>query len=299
MKRTVMVLLALFMATAVAQAGVKPSTKDTIKAKFEVRSGGTLYLNIDRGTVEIESSGNNMVYIEMERVVSGANANDEKAILERHEYLMDQDGNNVIVESRFDDNRDESWSWSRLRKKNKFRLKVTVRVPETYNIDFETGAGDVEIEDLNGSVTGRTGAGSIVIGDINGPVDVSSGAGNIEIESVVGYVSVHSGAGNITVDEVAGEISAHTGAGNVIATVVRQPREDSHLRSGAGNVTVYLAEDIEVDVEATSSLGSASCDFGLTVKGKWLSKSFGGRINGGGPALTLHSGVGNVALKRY
>ena len=299
MKRTVTVLVALFVATAVAQAGVKPGTKDTIKAKFEVRSGGTLYLNIDRGNVEIESSGNNMVYVEMERVVSGASAADEKAILERHEYLLDQDGNNVIVESRFDDNHDDSWSWSRMRKKNKFRLKVTVRIPETYNVDFETGAGNVEIADLNGRVEGRTGAGTILIGDINGPVDVSSGAGNIEIESVVGYVEVHSGAGNITIDEVAGEISAHTGAGNVVATVVRQPREDSHLNSGAGNVTVFLAEDIAVDVEATSSLGSASCDFDLTVKGKWLSKSFGGRINGGGPALTLHSGVGNVALKRY
>ncbi len=299
MKRTATVLLALFVASAVAQAGVKPGTKDTIKAKFEVRSGGTLYLNIDRGTVEIESSGNNMVYVEMERIVSGANAEDEKAILERHEYLMDQDGNNVIVESRFDDSDPGSWSWRRMRKKKKFRLKVTVRIPETYNVDFETGAGNVKIADLNGSVVGRTGAGTIIVGDISGPVDVSSGAGNIEIESVVGYVDVRSGAGNITIDEVAGEINAHTGAGNVVATVVGQPREDSHLNSGAGNVTVYLAEDIAVDVEATSSLGSASSEFGLTVKGKWLSKSFGGKINGGGPALTLHSGVGNVELRRY
>ena len=310
MKFLATVFLLLFVAATVSpmisQANVKPDprsdkpgTKDIIKARFDVRPGGTLYIDIDRGTIQIETSGDDEVYVELKRDVRGVSSEEEKEILEHHEYDISKDGNNVVVESRFDAENNGSWSWRRLRKKRVFKLTVTIRVPERYNIDFENGAGNVSIEDLDGMVVGRTGAGNIVVGDINGPVDISSGAGNIDIESVVGYVDVRTGAGNITIDDVAGEINAQTGAGNVVATVTSQPREDSDLGTGAGNVTVYLAEDIAVNVEAHSSLGSASCDFDLRVKGKWMSKSFGGELNGGGPALTLHSGVGNVSLKRY
>ncbi len=299
MKLTVTIFIALLATATLASAGVKPGTEDKIKFQFDVRQGGTLYLDIDRGSINVESSGDNAVYVELVREVMGVNEQDEKAILELHEYDVSQDGNNIVIESRFDEEDGDSWSWRKGRRKQKFRLTVTVRVPDRYNIDFESGAGNISIADLEGKVVGRTGAGNLTIGDINGPVDVHSGAGNIEIESVVGYVDVRSGAGNITIDEVAGQISAHTGAGNVIATVTQQPREDSELNTGAGNVTVYLASSIAVDVDAHSSLGSASCEFDLAVKGKWMSKSFGGRLNGGGPALTLHSGVGSVALKRY
>lgn len=308
MKAIATLLLMLFVGTTIAQANVKPKsettrsvTKDTIKARFDVRPGGTLYLEVDHGSIEVETSGDDEVYVELERAVKGATEAEEKEILEHHEYDISQDGNNIYVESRFDDEEDSSWSWRRLRKNKKFKLSVTIRVPERFNVDFENGAGNVEIEDeITGSITGRTGAGNIIISDVNnGPVDVSSGAGNIEIGSVGGWVEVRSGAGNITIEEVAGRIDAQTGAGNVVATLTRQPEDDSDLGSGAGNVTVYLASTIAVDVEARSSLGSASCEFGLDVKGKWMSKSFGGELNGGGPSLTLHSGVGNVSLRKY
>ena len=46
---------------------------------------------------------------------------------------------------------------------------ATIEVPEDYNVDFRTGAGNVDIEDLYGSVDGRTGAGNVFIGEIDGP----------------------------------------------------------------------------------------------------------------------------------
>jgi hypothetical protein len=97
---------------------------------------------------------------------------------------------------------------------------------------------------------------------------------------------------------VGGETEATTGAGNIIARIVSQPDDDSRLESGAGNVTVYLDDNIGLTVNAKSSVGSADCDFGLEVAGRWMSKSFSGRVNGGGPDLSLRSGVGNVSLLR-
>ncbi len=325
MKRAISLTAALFMVAATAYSNVRgdgaagatidgwESAKfiepvgdnlnepdgDTIKWSFRIRPGGTLYLDLDIGNVEIGSTDDNAVYVVMDRIVEGADSDELKEILELHEYDVDQDGNDVVIESRFDrDNGNDSWSFRRWRKRNPFRLKVTVLVPEEYDIDFHTGAGNVDIEDLTGEIVGRTGAGNLDIGEIDGPVDVTSGSGNITIESIVGYARIRSGAGNIEIDEVEGEIDAQTGAGNITATLTRQPRRDSELTSGAGEVIVYMDSDIAVDVDAHTSVGTARCDFGLKVKGKWMSKSFAGRINGGGPELTLRSGVGTVSLRR-
>lgn len=297
MKRATILLMALFMAVTVVCASGPDG--DTIKRSFRVRPGGTLYLDIDIGNVEIESTDDDVVHVVMERYVDGVDSDVLKSILERHEWLIDQDGNDIVVESRFDRDRDDdSWSIRRLQRKFNFRLKVTIIVPEEYNIDFRTGAGNVEIGDLYGEIIGRTGAGNIWMGEVDGPVDVTSGSGNIEIESVLGYARLRLGAGNIEIEESGGAIDAQTGAGDIIVTIVRQPQEDSELMTGAGKVIVYMNDDIAVDVDAHATVGSAKCEFGLRVKGKWMSKSFEGRINGGGPDLTLRAGVGNVYLRR-
>ncbi len=282
-------------------AGVQASGnggEDTIKKTFKVRPGGTLFLDVDRGNVTIETSSNSEVHVVMERDFRGISEARTKALLENHEWAIEQDGDDVVVESRYDQDEDEDrWSFKRHRGHDAFRLKVTVLVPEIYNIDFKTGAGDVEIDDLDGRVFGRTGAGNLELGNIGDSVDLTSGSGNIDISSVMGSLQVRSGAGNIEIGDVYGWVEAHTGAGNIEVTLSEQPNEDSELGSGAGNVTVYMNEDIAVDVDAHAGIGSASSDFGLRVRGKWMSKSFSGRINGGGPSLSLKSGVGNVTLR--
>ena len=289
---TLIVTLAALLIPATAA-----TAQDSIKRSFEVASGGVLYLDIDRGNVEVETSSGNQVNIVLERDVDGASGDEKKEILERHEYSVERDGSDVVVESRFDQD-DEDWTWGRWRKKYRFSLHVRVQVPREYNVDFHTGAGNVEIADVRGDVDGRTGAGNITIGRIDGRVDVTSGSGNVDVEGAIGSIRAQSGAGNITLDNVSGDVRAMTGAGNVIARISSQPDGDSRLESGAGNVTAYVGGSVGLTVDAHASVGSANCDYDLRVRGKWMSKSFSGAINGGGPDLTMRSGVGNVSLRR-
>lgn len=289
-------VLALLFMVGIARADNGLEQTDTIKKTFKVREGGTLFIDIDRGNVEVDAGReDDAVYVIMERNVEADDREEVKRVLENHEWDMFQEGKDVFVESRFEEN---NAYWKRWSKGNHFRLHITIRVPENYNIDFTNGAGNVTVDDVIGEVEGRTGAGNVIIGRVEGSVDVSSGAGNIDVDGAVGRVRVNSGAGNITVGRVDGEIRANTGAGNITARIASQPEGDSHLETGAGNVTVYLDDEVGVYVDAHASVGSANCDFGLKVKGKWMTKSFGGRINGGGPELHMRSGVGNVTLRK-
>ncbi len=292
----------LFVAVAVAVApeaqannGVDGADiKDTVKKSFDVRSGGTLAIDMDRGDVEVRSTGEQTVLIEVERIVDASSKDEAKSILDDHQLEMYKKGNDVVLRSRLER---EGRNWKRWSDRERVRVRVVVRIPSKYNVDFATGAGNVLADDVDGVVEGETGAGNVKIGRISGHVTISSGSGNVEIDGALGSVEVNTGAGNISIGEVGGEVVANSGAGNITATITRQPPARSRLETGAGNVTVYLAGDVGIDVLGETGLGSADTDFGLKVEGKWMSKSFKGSVNGGGPALTMRSGVGNVRLK--
>ena len=271
--------------------------QDVVKESFSVSEGGTLYIDVDIGNVEILTTTRSEVTIVMERDLRNSSNHELKEVLARHEYFFDREGSDVTIETRFDRD-DESRAWRRWKKNHNLRVSFFIRVPESYNVEFRSGAGNIEIADLNGSVQGRTGAGNVDIADIQGPVDISSGAGNITIAGAYGEIYVHSGAGDITLEDIEGEIEARTGAGNIYATITNDLSGDSSFGTGAGNVTVYVDESVGADVTARSSMGSARTDYDLRVRGKWMSKSFSGEINGGGPEISLSSGVGTVSLRR-
>lgn len=287
-----MLVGAFLLISSTACAG---DIKDTVKESFKVRPGGTLFIDIDHGNVEIESTRDEAVRIEVERVVDTNDRDVAKEMLERHELAIRQNGNNVSLESRFD--RDQGF-WGKIRGHTQVRVRVVVLVPRQYNVDFSSGAGNVDIADIDGEVRGRTGAGNVRIGAVTGSVDVSSGSGNVRVDGASGLVEANTGAGNVELRDVRGEVRVSTGAGNVEAYITEQPRNESRLTTGAGNVTVYLSREVGVDVVAEASMGSASTDYPLRVEGKWMRKSFEGRVNGGGPRLRMSAGVGNVSLRK-
>ena len=66
-KATLVLLFAALLIPAVSA-----SAQDTIKRSFEVSAGGVLFLDIDRGNVEVETSSGSQVNVVLERSVDGA-----------------------------------------------------------------------------------------------------------------------------------------------------------------------------------------------------------------------------------
>ncbi len=269
--------------------------QDTVRRTFEVEPGGTLYLDADRGNATIRTGSANRVEVVVERKLGGRNDEQAKEIWTRHDLRITQSGSGVRIASTFDEG---SSVWRRWRGGDEIGIEFIVTVPERYNVHFESGAGNLTIENLDGDVTGRTGAGNLELRTIGGSVTINSGSGNIILADLLGDARVSTGAGNVIINDVYGRMSVRTGAGNVVASFVRQPRGDVSLQSGAGNVTASVRDGVGLDVEGGTGMGSASAAFGLDVRGNFMSKSFSGVIAGGGPRLQLRSGVGNVRLTR-
>jgi DUF4097 and DUF4098 domain-containing protein YvlB len=171
----------------------------------------------------------------------------------------------------------------------------------------ETGGGSVEVRQCAGVVKVSTGGGSVDLSDLGGPADIETGGGSIHLSSAKGHVHAETGGGGIELYGVP-SARAETGAGGITVKIVNTggERHDSDLETAAGDITVYIASDVAVNVRASVDMGNGHKitsdfpDIHVSSEGDRWSKSLtaDGSLNGGGPLLKVHTSSGDICIKR-
>jgi DUF4097 and DUF4098 domain-containing protein YvlB len=173
---------------------------------------------------------------------------------------------------------------------------------------IETGGGSIEVRQCNGRVKVSTGGGSVDLSDVGGPAEIETGGGSIRLSSAKGHVHAETGGGGIELYGVP-SASAQTGAGGITVKLVNTgaERADSDLETSAGDITVYLASDVAVNVRASVEMGNGHritsdfSDIRVASEGdKWGPKTLTaeGSLNGGGPLLKVRTSSGDICFKR-
>jgi DUF4097 and DUF4098 domain-containing protein YvlB len=313
-------LAAMLLLLFVANGSTAQDLSVPIERNFAVSAGGELNVDLDRGSISVETSNRNEIDVRIEREGS-----DE--FLERMKFNVEETSNGVTVRGDYDGN--TSW-W---RSGNRNRVHVQVTIPSRYNVVLETSGGSIEVSDLEGSVRTTTSGGSLRFGSIDGPIhgrtsggsielegstgtaDVRTSGGSIRIGNVDGFVMARTSGGSvsidraggevdastsgggITVNEVNGTIRAKTSGGSIKAYISQQPKGDCTLTTSGGGVQVRLAPDVRVDVQASSSGGRVRTAVPITVVGEISRNRVTGTLNGGGPLLKLHTSGGGVSIE--
>lgn len=318
---TTATLLALLTLTAAARGA-----EEVIEKSFQVGEGGVLTVVSDMGAIEVEASGGDLVQVQ---VIYQPNSRSKKEVEEmRKNFQVDfsRQGNDVRVEARLKNRRqDRQGGW---------QVQFLIKVPRKYNVNLNTAGGSIAVGDLEGeviaettggslnfgnikgpvrgrtaggsiSLKGCTGAaniktsgGSITIGGVEGDVNARTSGGSISIRQAKGSVLAETSGGSIHVEEVMGNIEANTSGGSVEARISQQPKGNCRLETSAGSVTVYLAREIAVDLDARASWGKVECDFPVSERSGSEKSALRGKINGGGPKLTLRTSSGKVQIRK-
>lgn len=289
------------------------SIEDTITKSFSVEPGGTLTLESDIGSIEVQAVEGNTIEVEVIRKVKTTSEKRAKKILEDFEIEFSQSGKDVYIKAEYERH---GWQkfWDSVSKR--LRVKYIVSVPRIYNLDLKTKGGSISVEDVEGKVSsrtsggslyfdhilgdvnGRTSGGSIKIGETDGNIVVHTSGGSIRINRAKGDVDAHTSGGGITVEEVAGTIRARTSGGSVKAYISRQPESNCRLTTSGGSITVYMGEGIGVNVNARTSGGRVQTEFPVTLRGTINKRSLKAKINGGGPELYLRTSGGSIYLRK-
>lgn len=317
MRRSIILAITLLAASS--------AFADVIRRGFTVAEGGTLKLEGAYGNIKVVTGGTG-VAVEITRDADGRRG---ARRMQEHKITFEQRGNDVVIESDFDDDDRFSWfSWD-----DDYDVQWNIRVPDRYNVDVSTSGGSIELDDIGGTAdartsgggirTGRLGGpstlktsggsitigggsaeiiahtsgGSISIGDTTGRVEAKTSGGSIKLARVGGEVVARTSGGGIRIEDASGTVDASTSGGSIHAHISRQPSGDSKLSTSGGGVVVTLAPSIAVDLDAHSSGGGVSSDVPVTIRGTHDDNSLKGQINGGGPRLVLRSSGGGVRVK--
>ena len=173
---------------------------------------------------------------------------------------------------------------------------------------IETGGGSVQVRQCNGKVKVSTGGGSVDLSDVGGPAEIETGGGSIRLTSAKGHVHAETGGGGIELYGVP-SARAETGAGGITVKLVNTggERNNSDLETSAGDITVYIANDVAINVRASVDMGNGHhitsdfSDIRIASEGdKWGPKTLTaeGKLNGGGPLLKVHTSSGDICFKR-
>lgn len=184
---------------------------------------------------------------------------------------------------------------------------VTVMSAEQ-EAELETGGGSIRMDRCGGRVKATTGGGSIDLGDIGGPAEIETGGGSIRLSSAKGFVRASTGGGSIELNGVPAA-RAETGAGGIVAKFIAAPgeRSSSSLETSAGDITVYLAPNVNLNVRASIEVANGhtiQSDFPeikVTVEGNGYGPktvTAEGKLNGGGPALKVATETGDISFRR-
>lgn len=301
MKRTLITCAAL---AAIAILGANPASSATtpmaafqqpatVRGSYDVGAGGTLRVEASFGSIEVTASSGNSVDVKVVREVRDRFDDDEARIISEHQVEMSQSGSDIIVTTTVSDAARDRWNEDYNTTPLNVRLEISV--PRAYNVDLDTRAGNISVNDLDGEVRTETGGGNLEFGNINGSVWAHTAGGNIDIGDVDGNVDVETSGGNIHIDRAGGEVRAETSGGNISANITRQPAGDCRLSTSAGTISVTLAAGIGVDIDASTSIGGVSSDF--DVDGRVTRNSISGSINGGGPELHLRTSAGRIRIR--
>jgi Putative adhesin len=168
------------------------------------------------------------------------------------------------------------------------------------NVDLQSGSGDMKLSRLTGELHVQTGSGNVRAREIAGPVRGGAGSGDLEVEETgAGDIELHTGSGNITVRGIQGSFHGEAGSGDITA----EGRQTGtwEIRTGSGNVRVRLPADAAFDADVTTSSGTLNVDapVTMTVQGRVeeTRKRIVGKVRGGGPLLTLHTGSGDIHIE--
>ncbi len=166
-------------------------------------------------------------------------------------------------------------------------------------VDLSSGSGDVRLRDLDGEVHLRTGSGNVEAQDVSGAFTAEAGSGDVRVDTKGnGDVHVHTGSGNIELRGINGALEAETGSGDINIAGVQTGIWE--IRAHSGNVEIELPSNAAFDLDATTGSGEVVVGRPVTmvVQGRVreAQRSVNGKVGGGGPRLTIHTGSGDVRI---
>lgn len=277
------------LAATAAIFAAPPARADQWDKTFQISGKADLRLDTNDGAIELNSSDSREVRVRVTttgwRIASG-----EVEITRQY-----QNGDRVEVEVRVPRMR-WSFSFSGIHRD----LRVEVTVPREANVDLHTGDGHIAARNINGQIRLDSGDGHITAENLHGNIRIHTRDGHIEASGLDGSLDADTGDGRMRIRGRFDFLRLRTSDGSITAEALPGSKITSewNIRTGDGSITLRLPEGFSANLDATTGDGAISSQLPVTVSGPLNKTSLHGKMNSGGPSLTIRTGDGSIRIER-
>jgi DUF4097 and DUF4098 domain-containing protein YvlB len=170
--------------------------------------------------------------------------------------------------------------------------------------ELSSAGGDIRIESVTGDLKATTSGGDIRAGAVTGDARLETVGGDVVVRSAGGSIAARTGGGDITLKKVRGPVVARTSGGTISCEITSAAAAGGELATSGGDVTITLPANYRADVDVRVSGVDPDTDAvisqfpEITVSRRAGSISGEGKLNGGGPRLTIRSNSGTVTIRK-
>jgi DUF4097 and DUF4098 domain-containing protein YvlB len=288
------------------------AAEQAIQREYSVAGGATLKLDTYRGTIEVGQSDDARIHLRISEQVTNAEAAEAAAIFKRVEIGEKADAGAVSVVVRNPAETRVLFVW---KEKERVALNYSILVPKTCSVVLSTNQGDINVNDITGSVDAKAAKGTVFLRRIDGDIRAEAEAGDLIVSRCLGSASLRVRSGNIRVGTIgrhadlwalSGDINvqhAHGGlvasaeAGNVSIGLEKEFPEQVKIKTSGGGIDVKLDPGARCRIQARSVWGKVHAALPILVRsGGDGERSLDALFNGGGPLLELHADGGQVYI---
>jgi hypothetical protein len=178
-------------------------------------------------------------------------------------------------------------------------IDYDISAPASVALNLHSGSGDITTEHLGRYLSASSGSGDVRAHGVNGPTELGTGSGDIELdETGSGDVKAKTGSGTIKIHGFNGALTARSGSGDIQAE--GHLTGAANLGSGSGSIKLRLTPDAHFNLEASTGSGDIHVNFpGAPQQDDHSRHHLTAPINGGGPALEVRTGSGDVEIDSH
>jgi DUF4097 and DUF4098 domain-containing protein YvlB len=275
MKKLLLAAAALGLAASSALASEYPFER-TLTVSGQVQ----LSVATGSGNIHLTRGAGNQVHI-IGKVKGGWGVSEERVKKIAANPPIEQTGNTVRIGGHHEDMHNIS-------------IDYEIQAPENALLEADTGSGDITVEGVGETAKISTGSGNIHATGLHGGFSVSTGSGDIYAEQTgAGDVKASTGSGNMELRNLHGGLHAGTGSGNI--KVGGAPTTDWKLGTGSGDIELWPGS-AGITLDASTGSGGIHSDHEVMTQGELNRHHVSGKLNGGGPAVRIVTGSGEIRI---
>lgn len=269
-------------------------TSQAVKT-FTVGSGGRLILDGFSGDVKISSGTQSNVEVRETLRMDVSSESEAREMLERAQSSYSVSGQTIRVDGRNSDR------W--------VSRRIEIRVPRPFDLDISASDGDVEGQNLQGSLRLHTSNGDITLAAVAGEVRLQTSAGDLHLEDIDGPLEAATSAGDVKLRNAQGTVDLRTSGGDISAynllkdAILKTAGGDIYVEKAGGNLIANTSGgDIEArECSGETELRTSGGDIEVRGVGGSLQAQtsggdvFGADLNG---AVTARTSGGDVELQK-